>query len=130
MIPTVPIKDEWVTMTCPKCDKQMIKKFIRFSTAVSPRKAAYQWFCRCGHTENGGNDMEYSEQEFYQERWDRAQKKAEKPIVPENRPPAPHHKGPRPATLERLKNPPPPKPKKKLGRPPKVKPVVDEPPVG
>ena len=57
------------TRKCEKCGMLMIKKhpFIR-TFPYTP----YSWWCKCGHTENGGQELQETVEERLERKWKEA----------------------------------------------------------
>jgi len=55
--------------TCPKCGKNMIRKYMDITLTSYPPLFHWQWWCACGHEENGGVDVIMYPQELDRQRW-------------------------------------------------------------
>jgi len=64
------------TKKCPKCGKNMIKRYGNVFLTKPPTYLWY-WWCRCGHIGPGGIEKleeNTSDKEFYEKLWEEANK--------------------------------------------------------
>jgi len=57
---------------CPVCGKKMVKKYRGYELTSYPPQRPWDWWCRCGHVEEGGVDRGMTSEEFYGELWEEA----------------------------------------------------------
>lgn len=62
------------TKECPKCERRMIKAPTGVCLMTSPVQYPWDWWCACGHTEEGGVEREATIEEERRKRWEKAQK--------------------------------------------------------
>ncbi len=55
---------------CPKCGKKMIKRYENRVLATYPPRYPWYWWCKCGHTEEGGFDIGLTIEDFYDKMWE------------------------------------------------------------
>jgi hypothetical protein len=59
---------------CPKCGKNMIRKYRNLVLTSMPPQYPWIWWCACGHEERGGVDAGVSQRELDMNRWKEANK--------------------------------------------------------
>lgn len=57
---------------CPKCGKQMIK-WLTGGLGHNPPDKRWNWRCGCGYLEEGGSWRIKTDEEMFQEEWEKAQ---------------------------------------------------------
>ena len=60
------------TRVCPRCGKRMIKRYEPRVLASYPPQYPWFWWCKCGHTEEGGIDRGMTNEEVYERLWEEA----------------------------------------------------------
>jgi hypothetical protein len=60
------------TKTCPKCGKQMIRRYRDYILCTYPPQLVWYWWCGCGHIEPGGVEGTPLPEETAQQEWERA----------------------------------------------------------
>ena len=62
------------TKECPNCGKNMIESYARTQPLIYPPITQMEWFCACGHKEEGRTIRHPSQFESDMERWKEANK--------------------------------------------------------
>ena len=55
---------------CKKCGKKMIKRYRNEIYPTYPAQYPWYWWCKCGHTEEGGVERGLTEDEYYEKLWE------------------------------------------------------------
>jgi predicted RNA-binding Zn-ribbon protein involved in translation (DUF1610 family) len=70
------------TKPCPKCGKQSILRETGMVLSSYPAQRLREWWCACGHREQGPVLREITEEEFLLKQWERANAVSSTPISP------------------------------------------------
>jgi len=60
-------------MKCPECDSNMVKQYGGVVLLTCPPKYGYDWYCGCGHKEDGGLEEGFTPKTTH-ELWEEANK--------------------------------------------------------
>ena len=58
------------TKTCPKCGKQMIRRYRDYVLLTYPVQRPWDWWCGCGYSEEGGIELDKTEDQIVREQWE------------------------------------------------------------
>jgi hypothetical protein len=62
------------TKPCPVCGKKMIRKYRHYIMATYPASHPWDWWCGCGHKEEGGIERGITPDEALRIQWEEANK--------------------------------------------------------
>ena len=61
------------TKKCPKCGKNMIKRY-RTTFLTYPPQYLWEWWCKCGYRQAGGIERGMTVEEVYEKLWEEVNK--------------------------------------------------------